>query len=85
MLCFQTKRFKLMTLLNLYLHRHAGNMGRQYTLLGDSDFAEELYKYAIEVAPDVWLPFMNYGVLLKKQRRLDEAEAVSELHAISCK
>ena len=51
--------------LALYLHR-----------AGDDTAAESLNRYAIEVAPDIPLSFVNLGSLLKYQGRLDEAEQV---------
>ena len=53
-----------------------GNIGLNYRKRGDLKLAEEVYKYAMRVSPNASLPFMNYGIMLKEEQRLDEAEEV---------
>ena len=53
-----------------------GNIGLNYRKRGDPELAEEVYKYAMRVSPNTSLPFMNYGIMLKEEQRLDEAEEV---------
>ena len=53
-----------------------GNLALNLFRSGDEVVAEKLNRFAMEVAPDVPLSFVNLGSLLKKQGRLDEAELV---------
>ena len=55
-----------------------GNLALNWHHAGDDLAAEKLNRYAMEVAPQVPLSFVNLGSLLKQQRRLDEAEQVNE-------
>ena len=55
------------------------NLAREYSLEeNDTATAESLYRYGIDVAPNVYLSYVNYGSLLKSQGRLTEAEIVSQ-------
>lgn len=54
-----------------------GNLALDMHRHGDDTSAEKLNRYAMEVAPDVPLSFVNLGSLLKQQGRLDETERVS--------
>ena len=54
-----------------------GNMGFQYRQRNNDAMAEKLYKYAMEVSPNVSQAYKNYGVLLRSQNRLQETEVVS--------
>jgi Flp pilus assembly protein TadD len=53
-----------------------GNIGLNYRKRGDSELAEKVYRYSMEVAPDSSLSFMNFGIMLKDDGRLREAEEV---------
>ena len=53
-----------------------GNIGLNYRRRGDSKLAEKVYRYSMEVAPNASLSFMNFGVMLKEDGRLREAEEV---------
>jgi Tfp pilus assembly protein PilF len=53
-----------------------GNIGLNYRRRGDNELAERVYRYSMEVAPDASLSFMNFGVMLKEDGRLKEAEEV---------
>lgn len=52
------------------------NIGLNYRKRGDSNLAEKVYRYSMEVAPESSLAFMNFGVMLKEDGRLAEAEEV---------
>ena len=54
-----------------------GNLGLDLFRAGDEVMAEKLNRYAMEVAPDVPLSYVNLGSLLKHQGRLEEAEQVT--------
>ena len=53
-----------------------GNIGLNYRKRGDTELAERVYRYSMEVAPEASLSFMNFGVMLKEDGRLKEAEEV---------
>ena len=53
-----------------------GNIGLNYRRRGDSELAEKVYRHSMKVDPDASLSFMNFGVMLKEDGRLKEAEEV---------
>ena len=40
------------------------------------ELAEEAHKFAVQLAPNNSQPFRNYGALLQRQKRYEEAEKV---------
>lgn len=53
-----------------------GNIGLNYRRRGDHKLAEMVYQHGMRVAPNASLPYINYGILLKEENRLEEAEKV---------
>ena len=64
---------------HLYPHNGnlLGNIGLNYRKRGDSQLAEKVYRYSMQVAPDSSLSFMNFGIMLREEGRLKEAEEAS--------
>jgi hypothetical protein len=56
-----------------------GNLALDFFRNDDEAMAERLNRYAMEVAPDVPLSYVNLGSLLKRQGRLEEAEQVCNM------
>ena len=66
-------------MVNLPTNGHViGNLALKLHRSGDDITAERLNRYAMKVAPDVPLSFVNLGSMMKQQGRLDEAEQVSK-------
>ena len=61
-----------------------GNIGLNYRRRGDNELAEKVYRHSMEVAPDASLSFMNFGVMLKEDGRLKEAEEVCGYIIMMC-
>lgn len=59
-----------------------GNIGLNYRKRGDTELAEMVYRYSMEVAPNASLAFMNFGVMLKEDGRLEEAEQVCVIESL---
>lgn len=53
------------------------NLALDFSRSGDEAMAEKLNRYAMAVAPEVPLSYVNLGSLLKRQGRLEESEQVT--------
>ncbi len=56
------------------------NLAYMYASVGDAEMAERVELFAIATNPKYVQPYRNYGSLLKKQQRYEEAEKVCNLY-----
>jgi tetratricopeptide (TPR) repeat protein len=54
-------------------------MGAQYMLLNQLDKAATALQSAKRLAPELFLPYLNYGYLLLQQKKYEEAQAELQL------
>jgi Flp pilus assembly protein TadD len=54
-------------------------LGVQYLKLGELDNASETFKAALKVEPDLFIPRLNYGIVLFQQKKYAEANTELDL------